>query len=165
MDVCAPDPSGAVLCNRFKWEILLFIISDPKSYCLCACYNSVIYFIPQPWGDESSRRQTQCSSTLNGCLCTWTSWYCCLQSFHMRYFVVHFWSKVMFFLCACHKSKIKFIPQPQEQKSCRRQKQYSSTVCGYFCTWTIWGCLIEPLSNKIFCGSFLIKNLVIYLCA
>ena len=53
--------------NCFKWDILLFIISDPKSCCLCACHNSKTNFIPQPQEQKSGRRQTQCSSTLCGC--------------------------------------------------------------------------------------------------
>ena len=34
------------------------------------------------------------------------------------------------FFFACHKSEMYFIPQPHEQKSCRRQTQCSSTLCG-----------------------------------
>ena len=46
------------------------------------------------WTTRNGRRETQCSSTLSGCLYTWPIRYCCLQLFQMRYFVVHFWSKI-----------------------------------------------------------------------
>ena len=65
MHVCAPDSSGVVLCNPFKWDILWFI-SGPKSCYLCACHKSEMHFIPQPHEQKSGRRQTQCSSTLCG---------------------------------------------------------------------------------------------------
>ena len=97
MDVNATDPASVALCNSLKWDILWFI-SDQKSYCcLCACYNSVIDFISQPQEQKVGRRQTQCSSTLCGCLCNWPSWHCPLQPFQMRYYVVHFDWKSCFF--------------------------------------------------------------------
>ena len=71
-----------------------------KSCHLCACHKSKMDLIPQPQEQKSGRRQTQCSGTLWECLCTWPIWYCCLQPFHMRYFVVHFWSKIMLFVRA-----------------------------------------------------------------
>ena len=39
MDDSAPSPSDVVLCNPFKWDILLFS-SDQKSYNLCACSSA-----------------------------------------------------------------------------------------------------------------------------
>ena len=44
-DDCAPNLSGVVLCNPFKWDILLFI-SGQKPVCLCVCINSKTNFIP-----------------------------------------------------------------------------------------------------------------------
>ena len=34
MDVSAPDPSGVVLCNPFKWDILLFILIENHVVCV-----------------------------------------------------------------------------------------------------------------------------------
>ena len=67
------------------------------------------------------------------------------------------------FFCVCAtKAKTNFIHQPQEQKRCRWQTQCSSALCECLCTQPIWCCLMKPtLSNEIFCGSFLVKNLVI----
>ena len=64
VDVSAPDPSVTVICNPFKWDILL-LISDQKSHCPCAYHNSKMYY-------RSCWRHTQCSGTLCGWLCTWT---------------------------------------------------------------------------------------------
>ena len=61
VDVSAPDPSGIVVCNPFKWDILyfVFIFSDQKSCCfLCAYHTSKTNFIPQPQEQKSCRRQT-----------------------------------------------------------------------------------------------------------
>ena len=42
------------------------------------------------------------------------------------------------------------IPHPQEQESCRRQSQRSSTLCG--CLWTqpIWWCALKPFYLRYF---------------
>ena len=69
------------------------------------------------------------------------------------------------YFCACHKRKINSIPQPQEKKSFRRQTECSSTLWGCLCTWPIWWLSTPTLSNEIFCGSFLIQNLAIFVCA
>ena len=76
LDVSAPDPSSAVLCNLFKWDILCSLkFSDQKSSCcFCALHNSEINFILQTQEQESCRRQVKCSTTLCGCLCTQTIW-------------------------------------------------------------------------------------------
>ena len=59
MDASASNPEGVVLCNTFKWDILLFI-SDQKSFCLCAFHNSkIILFRPQEQ-KTGGRRQLQC---------------------------------------------------------------------------------------------------------
>ena len=41
-----------------------------------------------------------------------------------------FSGSLLCFLCVCHKSEMNFIPQPQEQKSGRRQTQCYITLCG-----------------------------------
>ena len=76
--------SNEIFCCSFLIESL---------FCLCAYHNNKMYFIPQPQEQKSSRRHTQCSSTLCGWLCTQPLWCCLLQPFHMRYFVSHFWPK------------------------------------------------------------------------
>ena len=107
VDVSALDPSGVVLCNPFIWDILLlFILIENRVVCFCAFHTSKMNFILQPQEQKSCGRQTQCSSTLCGCQCTWPIWCCPLQPFQMqmRYFVVHFWSKIMLlFLCLPHQ--------------------------------------------------------------
>ena len=96
--------------------------------------------IPQPQEQKSLRRQTQCSRTLCGCLCTWHIWCCPLQPFQMRYFAVHSDRKSCCCFCAFLISKMNFIWRPQGQESCRRQTQCSSKLCGYLCTRPIWCC-------------------------
>ena len=63
VNASAPNPSGVVICNPFKWDILWFI-SDWKSCYLCAYPISKTNFIPQPHEQKSCRRQTQCSNRL-----------------------------------------------------------------------------------------------------
>ena len=64
-------------------------------------------------------------------------------------FVDHFDQIIpCFCFCAFHTSKMNFILQPQEQKSCRRQKQYFSALCGCMCTWPIWCCPVQPIQMK-----------------
>ena len=49
-------------------------------------------------------------------------------------FCVHFWSKIMYCcFCAFHSSEMNFILQPQKEKSCRRQAQCLTTLCGCCC--------------------------------
>ena len=114
VDVCAPDSSGVVLCNPFKWDILysfliknhfvVFVPSTPVkwisfqnlSYSTTTIDGELILLFRLPQEQKSCRRQTQCSHTLCGCLCTWLIWCCPLKPFQMRYFVVHyFWSKIV----------------------------------------------------------------------
>ena len=129
LDVIVPDPAGMVVCNPFKWDILLFILIENLVF--CAWNNYKTNFIPQPQEQKSGRRQTQCSSTLCEYLCTWSSWCCPLQPLHMRYyFAVHFWSKIFLFLCTCHNGVMNFIPQPQKKKSFRMPTKCSSILCG-----------------------------------
>ena len=78
--------SNEIFCGLFLVKNLVF---------LCA---TVVNVIPQPQEQERCRRQTQCSSTLWECLCTWPSWCCPLQPFQMRIFVVHFDWKSWYFV-------------------------------------------------------------------
>ena len=71
-----------------------------------------------------------------------------MKPFQMRYLVVHFDQKSCYYLCAYHISKTNFIQQPHEQKCCRRQTQWSSTLCGCFCTCLIWCCPMEPFQMR-----------------
>ena len=121
-------------------------VSDLKS-CFCAYHISKAKFILQPHDQKSCRRQTQYSSTLCDCLCTWPIWCCPLQPLQMRYLVVNLDQKSCY-LCAYHISKANFILQPHDQKSCRRQTQCSSTLCICLCTWPIWCCPMEPLQMR-----------------
>ena len=131
--------SNKIFCGSF-WLKVLF---------LCACHISKMNFIPQPQKQKSGRRHTKCSSSLCEWLGTQPIWCCPLRPLQMRYFVVHFDQKSCYF-CACHKNKMNFIPQPHEQKSCRRQPQCSSTVFKCLCTWAIWCCPLQPFQMRYF---------------
>ena len=61
VDVCAPDLSGVVFWNPFKWYILLSIISDLNKIMLFVCLPQQIWFI----SDQKSS--------------------CCLCAFHNKY--------------------------------------------------------------------------------
>ena len=123
MNVCIA--ARIIIFKSFESALIVLVVRD---------------IISQPQEQESCRRQSQCSSTLCGCLCTQTIWCCPLQPFYLRYFVFISNQKSCCCLCAFHTSKINIIPQPQEQKSCRRQTQCSSTLCGCLCTRPIWCC-------------------------
>ena len=148
MDFCAPTHlvlfsvtiSNEIFCCSFFWSKILF---------LCAYHISKTYFIPQPHGQKSCRRQPQCSNTLCEGLCIWPKTCCPLQPLQMRYFVVHFWSKT-WYLCAYHISKTNFILQPYEQKSCRRVRQGSNTLCGGYCIQPKESSPLEPFQIREF---------------
>ena len=99
-------------------------------------------------------------STVCGWLCTKTIWCCHLKPFYMRYFVVHFDWKSCFCFCAFHTSKLNFILQPQEQESCKRLTQYSSTLCFCYCTQPIWCCPLYPFQMSYFVIQFWSKILL-----
>ena len=100
-DASASNPSGLVLCNPFKWDVLLSIISGRKSGCVHVCVCALCMCIKKPQRLKSCRRHTQCSSTLCWWLYTQPIWCYPLQPFeqpfHMRYFVVHSRSKACCF--------------------------------------------------------------------
>ena len=124
--------------------------------------NSEMIFIPQPQEQESGRRQAQCSSILCECLCTGPIWGCPLQPFQMRYFVFVFFSNQNFYcFCVCNNSKQDFMPQPQEQLTCRRHTQYSSTLCGCLCTLPIWCCPVQPFYMRYFVVHFWLKHFMV----
>ena len=81
----------------------------------------------------------------------------------MRYSVFMSDQKSCCCFCACHNSKTNFIPQSQEQKSCGRQTQHSSIVCGCLCTQPVWCCPMEPFQMRYFVVHYLqmIKNHVV----
>ena len=67
------------------------------------------------------------------------------------------------YFCAFHNSELDFIPQPKEQKSGRRQTQYSSTLCRCLCKWLGRCCHMEPFYMRYFVVHFYQKSY--YLCA
>ena len=85
-DASAPVLSNVVLWNPFKWDILWFILIKNLVACVSTTLAKRIYS-STIW-TKKCRRQTQCSSTLFGFMCTWPIWCCPLQPFQMRYFVV-----------------------------------------------------------------------------
>ena len=108
----------SAILSKEIFSVHLFL-TEIHVFVFCAIHNSIMNFIPQPQVQKSCRRQTQCSSILCTCLCIQPIWCCPLQPIQIR----------CFFVSACHKSKMNFITQPQEQKSCRRQTQCSNTLC------------------------------------
>ena len=44
VDVCAPDLSGVVFCNPFKWDILLFILIENHVFCVPSTTGKWISF-------------------------------------------------------------------------------------------------------------------------
>ena len=116
VDVSAPIPSSIVwnivICNPSRWDILcIFLTQNHVVFCVPATKAKWILFLNHRYGKVVEGKHIVCSSTLCEYLCIWHSWCCPLQPFQMRYFVVHFWSKILLFLCACHNSVINFIPQ------------------------------------------------------
>ena len=65
--------------------------------------------------------------------------------------------------CAFHTSKMNFILQPQEQKSCGRQTHYSSTLCGCYCTQSIWCCPVQPSIYEIVWVQNIYISLLLYI--
>ena len=76
--------------------------------------------------------------------------------------MVHFfWSKILLFLCACHKSVMNFIPQPQERKSCRMPTQYVLIYYVDVIAPNLFGVVLcNPFKWDILC-SFLTKKHVV----
>ena len=114
-------------CVSYQPTVITYTWISCSHSCFGAYHISKTNFIPQPHEQKGCRRLTQCSSTLCGCLCIWPIWCCPMLPFQMRYFVDHFDQKSCY-LCAYHNSRTDFIPQPHEQKSCRRLTQCSSTL-------------------------------------
>ena len=98
---------GVVLCNPLEWGILWFI-SGQKSCFLCF---------------EQQQNKFYSSTTITGkweetnTMFLYTVWmfvhpsiWCCpLQPSWMRYFVIHFWSKIMFFVLWTTAKQILFL--------------------------------------------------------
>ena len=123
-------PTHLVLASAtLQMRYFVFIFDQKSSCCFCAFHTSKMNFILQPQQQKSGRRQTQCSSTICGCLCIWPIWCCPLKPFQMRYFVFISDHKSCCWFCAFHTSKMNFILQSQEQKRYRRQIQYYVDVC------------------------------------
>ena len=190
----------------------------------CAYHNSKTNFIPQPREQKSGRRHTKYSNTQCGCLCNKSSWYCPMEPFQMRFFVVlvicvpttlakqilflnHMNRKVVggthniilhyyvhisapglfgVVLCNCFKwdilwlisgqkscfvcvqqqwnSGTNFFPQPQLQKSGRRQRQYSSRLCECLCTWPGRCCCMETFHMRYFVFISCKKIMLFFVC-
>ena len=129
--VSAPNPSGYWCCplQPFYMRYFVFISDQKSSCCFCAFHNSEMNLILQPHDQKSCKRQTQCSSTICGCLCTWPIWCCPLQPFYLRYFVVPFWSKIILLFVCLPKQWNEIHSATTGQKICRRQTQCSIILC------------------------------------
>ena len=138
-------PYGTLSNEIFLTENLIILC--------CAWNNSKKNFFPQPQEKKRGNRQTQCSSRLCECLCTWPSWCYPMERFQMRFFAVHFdWKSCC--LCACYKSKMDSILEPQHQKSGRRHTQCFSPLLECLCTWPSWCCPMEPFHMRYFVVHF-----------
>ena len=142
-------------CPLQPFQMRYFVVHfDSKSCCLCAFLNSEMNFIPQPQEKKSCRRQTQCSITLCGCQCNQPIWCCPLKPIQMRYFVFHFWSKIMLlFLCLPHQQN-----EFHSGTTSTEKLQEANTMFQYYNQM-----LVHPthlvlssttISNEIFCCSF-----------
>ena len=110
VDANAPDPSGVVLWNPFKWDILCsFLI---KNHTVVSVPSTAVKWISfcnhRNRKVVEGRRQTQCSSTLFGCLCSWPIWCCSLQPSQIRYFVFISDQKSCFFLVCLPQKRNEF---------------------------------------------------------
>ena len=108
VDASAPGPSGVVLCNPFKWDILLSILLENHVVCVPSTSAKYISF-----SNHKSRKVVVLS-----CATLSNEMFCC-----------SFLIKILFFVFV-HQQQNDFFPQPQEQKSCRRHTKCSSTLCG-----------------------------------
>ena len=64
-DISEPDPSGVVVCNPFKWDILCSFLIKNLVIFVPSTTEKWISFHTQD--QNSCSRQTQCSSTLCEC--------------------------------------------------------------------------------------------------
>ena len=103
--------------GAFCWKIWLFVYIPQQQN---QVYSSTAG--PKKWEGR------QGSHALCGGCCTQPKESSPLEPFRIRDFLVHFAGKYCY-LCTYRSSKIKFTPQPQEQKSGRRQTPCSSTLC------------------------------------
>ena len=83
LNVCAPDPSGVVLCNPFKWDILLFFLIKNLIICVPAITVKCFLFLNHSTGKVVGGKHNV-QVHLCGSLCTWLIWCCPLQPFKMR---------------------------------------------------------------------------------
>ena len=151
-DICSlisPDVEclhSTCCCAWLKSLIQLFVVCDivcAHSICLVLLYHCVSY-LPTPrclvhlvfFAFRNHRNRKVAGGTNNVIvhyvyisapgpfgvvLCTPFKW-------DILWFIIS--DRKSCFLCASHKSEMNFVPQPQEQKSFKRHKQCSSTLCG-----------------------------------
>ena len=128
VNVCASDPSGVVICNPFKWDILWFILTKNLDFCVPTTLAKQILF--------HNHMNKNVVGGKNNVLIHYTDasapdpeGVVCCNTF--KWDILWFISdQKSSYLCAYHISKTIFFLQPHEQKACRRQKQCSSTLCG-----------------------------------
>ena len=127
VNVCASSPSGVVVCNPFKWDILYsFLTRNPVGFCVPTTPAKRILFLNHNNRKVAGGKHNVLVHYVNACapdpsgvvLCNAFIW-------DILWFISDPKSCC---LCAFLNSEMNFIPQPQEQKSCRRQTQCSSTL-------------------------------------
>ena len=106
VNVCAPDPAGVVLWNPFKWDTLWFIlIENLVIICVCAASVKFILFLNHRNKKVVEDQHNVLVPSVNVCapdpagVVLWNPFKWDTLLFHY-----YFWSKILLFLCACHKS-------------------------------------------------------------
>ena len=134
--------SNEIFCGSFWSKVLLFVCACLKSVILFNNHNVLVYYV-----DVSA-------SDLSGVV-LWNPF-----KWDILWFIS---DQKSCYLCAYHISKTNFIPQPQEQKTCRRHIQWSSTLCECLCTQLIRYYCLQHFQIRYFLVHFDQKSC--YLCA
>ena len=127
VDVSAPSPSGTVVCNPFKKDILCSFMNQNHVFCVPATKEKWILFL-------NHRNRKVVGGKHNVVV-----YYVDIYAPDLAGLVLcnpFKWDILWFILiknhtfCACNNSEMNFIQQAQKQKSGRRQTQCSSTLFG-----------------------------------
>ena len=100
VDVCAPDPTDVVLWNPVIWDILWFILIQNLVIFVCATAVKQIWFLNHRNRKDVGGKHKILVQYVNVCAPDPSG--NVLWNFHMRYFVVHFWLKILLLVCLPH---------------------------------------------------------------
>ena len=122
MDASTPDPFGVVLCNPFKWDILLFILIENHVVCVPSTTAKWISFCNHKNRKVVGGKHNVLVHYLDAVHPT----HPVLSSTTLsnEIFCIHFWLKIMLlFLCLPQKQN-EFYSSTTGMKSCRRHIQW-----------------------------------------